>query len=101
MPRLSPRAGGRRYRRVAVTYTVARQHGAATWPTLSSPEAAAQFARELVAAHDDDRERFWVIFLNAQNGNTDHHLVSTGACRRPSSTRGESWAPPFATARRT
>ena len=79
MPRRAPLDGGRRYRRVAVTYTVARQHGAATWPTLSSPEAAAQFARELVAAHDDDREHFWVIFLNAQNGYTGHHLVSTGS----------------------
>jgi DNA repair protein RadC len=62
-----------------VTYTVAREHGPATWPTLSSPEEAADFARELLAAHDDDREHFWVIFLNAQNGYTGHHLVSTGS----------------------
>ena len=79
MPRISSRAGGRRYRRVAVTYTVAREHGPATGPTLSSPEAAAELARELVAAHDDDREHFWVIFLNAQNGYTGHHLVSMGS----------------------
>jgi DNA repair protein RadC len=79
MPRRSSPGGSRRYRRVAVTYTVAREHGSTTWPTLSSPEAAAEFARELVAAHDDDREHFWVIFLNAQNGYTGHHLVSTGS----------------------
>jgi DNA repair protein RadC len=69
----------RRYRRVAVTYTVAREHVSTSWPALSSPDAAAEFARELLAAHDDDREHFWVIFLNAQNGYTGHHLVSTGS----------------------
>ena len=79
MPRRPSPGGSRRYRRVAVTYTVAREHGPASWPTLSSPEAAAAFGRELVAAHDDDRERFWVIFLNAQNGYTGHHLVSIGS----------------------
>ena len=76
----TPSAGGsRHYRRVAVTYTVAREHVPTSWPTLSSPEAAAEFARELLAAHDDDREHFWVIFLNAQNHYTGHHLVSTGS----------------------
>jgi len=78
MPRRSSPGGSRRYRRVAVTYTVAREHVPASWPTLSCPEAAAAFGRELVGAHDDDRERFWVIFLNAQNGYTGHHLVSIG-----------------------
>jgi len=79
MPRLSARGGSHCYRRVAVTYTVAREHGPATGPTLSSPEAAAALARELLAAHDDDKEHFWVVFLNAQNGYTGHHLVSTGS----------------------
>jgi DNA repair protein RadC len=74
-----PGPPSRRYRRVAVSYTVAREHALASWPTLSTPEAAAELARELVAAHDDDREHFWVIFLNAQNGYTGHHLVSTGS----------------------
>jgi DNA repair protein RadC len=58
---------------------VAREQIPTTWPTLSSPEAVAEFARELVAGHDDDREHFWVIFLNAQNHYTGHHLVSTGS----------------------
>jgi DNA repair protein RadC len=79
MPNNRSTPPGGRYRRVAVTYTVARERLPATWPTLSSPEAAAEFARELLAAHDDDREHFWVIFLNAQNGYTGHHLVSTGS----------------------
>src|SRR6516165_7240668 len=79
MPRIPSPGGSRRYRRVTVTYTVARERVPKSWPTLSSPEAAAAFGRELVAAHDDDRERFWVIFLNAQNGYTGHHLVSIGS----------------------
>ena len=79
MSRTPPAGGSRRYRRVAVTYTVAREHAPTSWPTLSSPEAAAEFARELLAVHDDDREHFWVIFLNAQNHYTGHHLVSTGS----------------------
>jgi DNA repair protein RadC len=79
MPRTPSPSGSRRYRRVAVTYTVAREHVPTSGPTLSSPQAAAELARELLAAHDDDREHFWVIFLNAQNGYTGHHLVSTGS----------------------
>jgi DNA repair protein RadC len=69
----------RRYQRVAVTYSVAREQVPTSWPALSSPDAVAEFARELLAAHDDDREHFWVIFLNAQNGYTGHHFVSTGS----------------------
>jgi DNA repair protein RadC len=79
MPRTPSPGGSRHYRRVAVTYTVAREHLLTSGPTLSSPEAAAELARELLAAHDDDREHFWVIFLDAQNGYTGHHLVSTGS----------------------
>jgi DNA repair protein RadC len=79
MSRTPSPGGSRRYRRVAVTYTVAREHVPTSGPTLSSPQAAAELARELLAAHDDDREHFWVIFLNAQNGYTGHHLVSTGS----------------------
>ncbi len=79
MPQDRSTPPGGRYRRVAVTYTVAREQPPAAWPRLSSPEAAADFARELLASHDDDREHFWVIFLNAQNGYTGHHLVSTGS----------------------
>ena len=79
MPRMPSPGRSRRYRRVAVTYTVAREQVPTCWPALSSPDAAAEFARELMAAHDDDREHFWAIFLNAQNGYTAHHLVSTGS----------------------
>ena len=41
MSRTLSAGGSRRYRRVAVTYTVAREHVPMSWPTLSSPEAAA------------------------------------------------------------
>jgi DNA repair protein RadC len=78
MPRPSTSGGSRRYRRVAVTYTIAREQAQTTWPALSSPRPPPS-SRELLAAHDDDREHFWVIFLNAQNHYTGHHLVSTGS----------------------
>ena len=39
----------------------------------------AELARDLLRDHDDDKEHFWAIFLNAQNGYTGHHLVSTGS----------------------
>ena len=41
-------------------------------PRPSSPESC--------WPRDDDREHFWAIFLNAQNGYlAGHHLVSTGS----------------------
>jgi DNA repair protein RadC len=49
-----------------------------SWPAISSPEVDAELARELVREHDDDRAGVWVIFLNAQNAYTGHHLVSIG-----------------------
>ena len=76
----TPSAGGsRRYRRVAVTYTVAREHVTTSWPTLSSPDAAAEFARSCWPRTTTTANTFWVIFLNAQNHYTGHHLVSTGS----------------------
>jgi DNA repair protein RadC len=68
----------RRYRRVAVSYMVVREPMDRAWPTISRPEVAADLARELLRKHDDDKEHVWVIFLNAQNAHTGHHLVSTG-----------------------
>ena len=37
MPRMPSDDGCRRYRRVAVTYTVAREHVPPSWPTLRAP----------------------------------------------------------------
>jgi hypothetical protein len=91
MPRGRSTPPCRRYRRVAVTYTVAREHGPATWPTLSSPEEAAEFARELLA-HDDDREHLG-DFPQRQNGYTGHHLVPQQP-RQRSSTPARCWGRP-------
>jgi hypothetical protein len=68
MPRTPSPSGSRRYRRVAVTYTVAREHVPTSGPTLSSPQAAAELARELLAAHDDDREHVWSAPGSARGG---------------------------------
>jgi DNA repair protein RadC len=45
---------------------------------LSSPEAAALLARDLLNTADDDKEHFWAIFLNSQNHYLMHTLASTG-----------------------
>jgi len=45
---------------------------------LSSPEAAAGLAADLVAENDDDKEHFWALFLNAQNHYLMHTEVSVG-----------------------
>jgi hypothetical protein len=82
MPRMSASGGSRRYRRVAVTYTVAREHASTSWPALSTPEAAAEFARELLAAHDDDREHVWSAPGSAR-GRARDGRHSLRACIRP------------------
>ena len=46
---------------------------------IGCPQAAAALAAELVARHDDDREHFWVIFLNARNHYQGHHEVAMGS----------------------
>jgi len=38
----------------------------------------AELARDLLRDHDDDKEHFWAIFVNAQNRYLLHTLVSTG-----------------------
>jgi len=45
---------------------------------LSSPEAAALLARDLLLTADDNKEHFWAIYLNTQNRYLMHTLVSTG-----------------------
>ena len=55
-----------------------REAGAPSPRTLSSPAAAAELARDLLRDHDDDKEHFWAIFLNAQNHYLLHTLVSLG-----------------------
>jgi DNA repair protein RadC len=67
-----------RYRLKLATWTVVREDNQASPRMLSSPEAVALLAIDLVETHDDDKEHFWVLFLNAQNHYLMHTEVSVG-----------------------
>ena len=67
-----------RYRLKVATWIVHREPGQPSPRALSSPQAAALLARDLLRTADDDKEHFWVILLNAQNHYLMHTLVSTG-----------------------
>jgi len=69
----------RRYRLKIATWTVVREPGQPALPRrLSQPDAVAELAREWYQQHDDDREHFLVLFLDAQNGLRLIHEVSIG-----------------------
>ena len=68
----------RRYRLRLATWTVVREPGALSPRTLSDPAAVAEIARDLLRDHDDDKEHFWAIFLDAKNHYLMHTLVSIG-----------------------
>ena len=68
----------RRYHLKLARWTVVRESGTPSPRTLNSPAAAAELARDLLREHDDDKEHFWAIFVNAQNHYLLHTLVSTG-----------------------
>jgi DNA repair protein RadC len=67
-----------RYRLKLASWIVHREAGQPSPRILGSPEAVALLARDFLRAADDDKEHFWVIFLNAQNHYLMHTLVSTG-----------------------
>jgi len=67
-----------RYRLKVATWVVHREAGQPSPRILGSPEAVARLARDFLRAADDDKEHFWVIFLNTQNRYLMHTLVSTG-----------------------
>jgi DNA repair protein RadC len=67
-----------RYRLKVATWTVVRENNQASPRELSSPEAAALLAIDLMAASDDDKEHFWVLLVNAQNHYLMHTEVSVG-----------------------
>jgi DNA repair protein RadC len=48
MPRVPSPGRSRRYRRVAVTYTVAREQVSTSWPALSSLSASIVHPREVL-----------------------------------------------------
>ena len=59
-----------------VRFAVVREATESVPRTLSTPEAVATLARELIP--DDAREHFGVFLLNARNGLIAYHEVSTG-----------------------
>jgi DNA repair protein RadC len=70
--------GTKRYRLKIATWTVVREPGQRSPRILDAPEAVVDVARDLLRDHDDDKEHFWVVLLNAQNHYLMAHLVSTG-----------------------
>ena len=54
----------KRYRLKLATWTVVREPGQPSPRRLSDPEAVAALARDLVRAHDDEKEHFWVLLLS-------------------------------------
>jgi DNA repair protein RadC len=68
-----------RYRLKLATWTVVREPGQPSPSQLDRPEIVATLARDLLATADDDKEHFWILLLNAQNGHLLTHLVSTGS----------------------
>ena len=68
----------RRYRLKLATWTVVRECGTPSPRTLSTPTAVAELARDLLREHDDDKEHFWAILLNAQNHYLLHTEISVG-----------------------
>jgi DNA repair protein RadC len=68
----------RRYRLKLATWTVVRDCGAPSPRILSTPTTVAELAQDLLREHDDDKEHFWVILLNAQNHYLLHTEVSVG-----------------------
>jgi DNA repair protein RadC len=67
-----------RYRLKLATWTVVREGSPASPRVLSTPEAAALLAMDVMEATDDDKEHFWVLLLNAQNHYLMHTEVSVG-----------------------
>lgn len=67
-----------RYRLKLATWIVVREPGQSSPRILSSPEVAAALALDLVTAHDDDKEHFWAVLLNAQNHYLMHTEISVG-----------------------
>jgi DNA repair protein RadC len=55
-----------------------RESGQPSPRVLSSPQAAAVLARDLLRDADDDKEHFWVVLLDTQNACLMHSLVSVG-----------------------
>lgn len=84
----------RRYRLVKWSWMVVREAGQSSPRVLSKPEAVGELARDLARAADDDREHFWVVFVNAQNHYQGVTEVSSGTLSaslvHPRTSRGNN-----------
>ena len=80
-----------RYRLKLATWIVHREPGQLSPRILGSPEAVALLARDFLRAADDDKEHFWVIFLNARNSYLMHILARRALSPPPSCTPGKYW----------
>jgi DNA repair protein RadC len=69
----------KRYRLKLATWMVVREVGQPSPRIFKDPDAASRFAQELVAAHDDDKEHFWVVLTNIRHHYLMHTEVSTGS----------------------
>ena len=67
-----------RYRLKLATWTVVREGHSASPRVLTTSEAAALLAMDIMEGTDDDKEHFWVLLLNAQNHYLMHTEVSVG-----------------------
>lgn len=68
----------RRYRLKLASWMVVRETDQPSPHVFNDPASAALFARELADAHDEDKERFWVILLNTKHRYLMHSEVSVG-----------------------
>jgi DNA repair protein RadC len=72
------RSRSKRYRLKLATWTVVREVGQPSPRILSSPQAAALLAQDLLREADDDKEHFWAVLLDTKNAYLMHTLVSVG-----------------------
>jgi len=68
----------KKYRLETKRWLVVREPGEWSPRILSTPEAVASLARDLLCKNDDEQEHFWVIFVNAQNHYQNVYEVSVG-----------------------
>jgi hypothetical protein len=68
----------KRYRLNLATWTVVREPGQPSPRILSSPQAAARLAQDLLRDADDDKEHSWAVLLDSKNHYLMHTLVAIG-----------------------
>lgn len=70
--------GSHRYTLKIARWTVVREPGQSSPRRLNSPGDTAALATDLLRDADDDKEHFWALLLNAQNGLIHIEPVSVG-----------------------